>query len=77
MTRTRYLRPSLDLPEIYLYRQPVDFRKQAFGLAAMVEQEFGRSPFDGARYAFTNRYRNRIKCLMWGNGSVYLLKMPP
>ena len=29
--RRRYLRPSLSLPEIYLYRAPVDFRKQAQG----------------------------------------------
>ena len=25
---SRYLRPSLDIPQIYLYRAPVDFRKQ-------------------------------------------------
>ena len=31
--RRRYLRPSLALPEIYLYRAPIDFRKQANGLA--------------------------------------------
>ena len=31
--RHRYIRPSLSLPEIYLYRAPVDFRKQAQGLA--------------------------------------------
>jgi hypothetical protein len=31
--RHRYLRPSLSLPEIYLYRAPIDFRKQAQGLA--------------------------------------------
>lgn len=29
--RNRYLRPSWDLPEIYLYRKPIDFRKQANG----------------------------------------------
>ena len=63
--RQRYLRPSLDLPEIYLYRQPVDFRKQANGLAALVELELGQNPFSGALYAFTNRARNKIKCLMW------------
>ena len=39
----RYLRPSLSLPEIYLYRAPVDFRKQARGLAVLVEQELGHN----------------------------------
>jgi hypothetical protein len=27
------------MPEIYLYREPIDFRKQANGLAVLVEQE--------------------------------------
>jgi transposase len=61
----RYLRPSFSLPEIYLYRAPVDFRKQARGLAVLVEQELGHNPFTGALYAFTNKHRNKIKCLMW------------
>lgn len=75
MRRNRYLRPALDLPEIYLYRAPVDFRKQANGLAALVEQELGHNPFCGALYAFTNRHRNRIKCLMWeDNGFVLYYK---
>jgi hypothetical protein len=43
--RHRYLRPSLSLPEIYLYRAPVDFRKQAQGLAGLVEQELGNRRF--------------------------------
>jgi hypothetical protein len=46
------------MPEIYLYRDPVDFRKSFRGLAAIVEQQLGHNPFDGALYAFTNRQRN-------------------
>ena len=73
--RHRSLRPSLSLPEIYLYRAPVDFRKQAQGLAVLVEQELGHNPFTGALYAFTNRHRNKIKCLMWeDNGFVLYYK---
>lgn len=73
--RNRYLRPALSMPEIYLYREPIDFRKQANGLALLIEQELGRSPFSGALYAFTNRQRNRIKCLMWeDNGFVLYYK---
>ena len=71
----RYLRPAREMPEIYLYRAPIDFRKQANGLALLVEQELGHSPFTGALYAFTNRQRNKIKCLMWeGNGFVLYYK---
>lgn len=61
----RPFRPTEALPAIYLYRDPVDFRKAARGLAAIVEQELGHNPFDGGLYAFTNRRRNKIKCLFW------------
>ncbi len=63
------------MPEIYLYRAPVDFRKQAQGLALLVEQELGHNPFSGALYAFTNRRHDRIKCLLWeDNGFVLYYK---
>lgn len=71
----RHFRPALDMVNIYLYREPVDFRKQSAGLAAIVEQELGRNPFEGGLYAFTNRQRNKIKCLYWeDNGFVLYYK---
>ena len=73
--KPRYLRPSRSMPEIYLYREPIDFRKQANGLAVLIEQELGYSPFTGALYGFTNRQRNKIKCLMWeDNGFILYYK---
>ena len=66
------LRPSLDMTDIYLYREPVDFRKQSNGLAAIVERELGHNPFSGGLYVFTNRHRNRIKMLMWENNGFVL-----
>ncbi len=74
--RPRYLRPALSLPQIYLYRAPIDFRKQVNGLAALVEQQLGHNPFTGALYAFTNRRRNKIKCLMWEDNGFVLLEIP-
>lgn len=72
---SRALRPTAALPRIYLYREPVDFRKSFRGLAAIVEQELDKNPFDGALYAFTNRQRNRIKLLFWeDNGFVLYYK---
>jgi len=69
------LRPAYDMPKIYLYRNPVDFRKSFRGLAAIVEQELGHNPFEGGLYAFTNRRRNKIKCLFWeDNGFVLYYK---
>lgn len=73
--RSRYLRPSTATPLIYLYREPIDFRKQVNGLAAIVERELGHNPFAGGLYAFTNRQRNKIKCLMWeDNGFILYYK---
>ena len=72
---THYFRPSLETPRIFLYRDPVDFRKASLGLAAIVERELGHNVFDGALYAFTNRQRNKIKCLFWeDNGFVLYYK---
>ena len=72
---THYFRPSYDMPAIFLYRDPVDFRKSIRGLSALVEQELAHNPFDGALYAFTNRQRNKIKCLFWeDNGFVLYYK---
>ncbi len=74
--RDHYLRPALDLPEIYLYRDPVDFRKQIHGLAAIVEQDLLHNPFSGALYLFCNRHYNRIKGLMWeDNGFILYYKV--
>ena len=69
------MRPSVSLTQVYLYREPVDFRKSFKGLAVLVEQELGHNPFDGHLYAFTNRHRNKIKCLFWeDNGFVLYYK---
>ncbi|MCL1488225.1 MAG: IS66 family insertion sequence element accessory protein TnpB [Marinobacter sp.] len=74
--RHRYLRPSLSLPEIYLYRAPVDFRKQAQrAWRYWLNRNWAIIRFTGALYAFTNRHRNKIKCLMWeDNGFVLYYK---
>lgn len=69
------LRPPRSLERVYLYRDPVDFRKAAFGLAAIIEHDLGHDPFSGTLYAFTNRQRNKIKCVFWDhNGFVLYYK---
>lgn len=72
---SRVMRPSTSLPQVFIYRDPVDFRKSHRGLAAIVELELGHNPFAGHLYAFTNRQRNKIKCLFWeDNGFVLYYK---
>ena len=69
------LRPAQHLPTVYLYRNPIDFRKSHNGLSALIEMELGHSPFSGHLYAFTNKQRNKIKCLFWeDNGFVLYYK---
>ena len=59
------MRPSKALPQVFIYRDPVDFRKVHRGLAAIVEIELGHNLFDGHLCAFTHRQHNKIKCLFW------------
>ena len=59
------LRPAAEIALIYLYLDPVDFRKSYRGLSLIVEHELGHDPFSGMLYVFCNRHRNRIKCLFW------------
>ena len=72
---TNIMRPSIELTEVFLYLQPIDFRKSHNGLSAIVKAELGHDPFSGSLYAFTNKRRNKIKCLFWeDNGFVLYYK---
>jgi hypothetical protein len=44
------LRPANTLQRVYLYRDPIVFRKSYRGLSAIVELELGHNPFDGELY---------------------------
>jgi len=59
------MRPSNDVPEVYLCREAVDFRKGINGLAALVQEVLGRDPFSERLFVFCNRRRNRVKILYW------------
>jgi transposase len=59
------MHPGCPIEEVYLYRDPIDFRKAINALSVLVEQELGLSPSASALYVFTNRGRNRIKALYW------------
>lgn len=72
---TQIMRPALALTQVFLYPEPIDFRKAHLGLCSIIECELGHDPFSGDLYAFTNRRRNKIKCLFWeDNGFVLYYK---
>ncbi len=73
--KQQVLRPASSLSQIYLYRDPIDFRKSYKGLSAIVEQELGHNVFRGELYVFTNRQHNKLKALFWeDNGFVLYYK---
>ncbi len=68
------MRPSNDLPEVYVCLKPVDFRKGINGLAVLVEAELELDPFSERLFVFVNRRRDKVKMLYW-EGSGFCLWM--
>lgn len=52
--------------------KPVDFRKGAEGLAALVRETLGADPFSGAVYVFRAKRTDRIKLIFWDGTGVCL-----
>ena len=53
--------------------QPVDFRKGAEGLAALVKEQMKLEPFSGVVYVFRAKRADRVKLLWWDGTGVCLL----
>ena len=61
-------------PDIWLYKDAVDFRKSIDGLVAIIKFELAANPTDGI-FVFCNRGKDKLKVLAWhGNGFVLLYK---
>jgi len=54
---------------IRLFVRPgiTDMRKQIGGLAVLVEEQMGHSPFEESMFVFCNRERRIMKILYWEN----------
>ena len=59
------IRPSNDLPAVYLCLDIVDFRKGINGLSILVEEVLLRDPFSEQLFVFCNRRRDRVKIVYW------------
>ena len=52
--------------------KPVDFRKGAEGLAALVRETMKSDPFSGAVYVFRAKRADRVKLIYWDGTGVCL-----
>ena len=60
---------------VLMATKPVDFRKGANGLAALIKDEMKTDPFSGVVYVFRAKRADRIKLLYWdGTGVVLMAK---
>ena len=53
--------------------KPVDFRKGAEGLAAVVRERLRIDPFSGVVYVFRAKRSDRIKLIFWDGSGVVLV----
>ena len=53
--------------------KPVDFRKQADTLAALVQEALSENPYSGAIYVFRSKRADRVKLLWWDGTGICLL----
>lgn len=53
----------INTPDVYLYRNFVDFRKSTNGLSLIVEQQMQLSPLTGSVFVFCNKGRDKLKVL--------------
>jgi transposase len=59
--------------QILVATKPVDFRKQADSLAALVQEALGADPFSGTVYVFRAKRIDRVKLLWWDGSGLCLL----
>jgi transposase len=60
---------------VLIATKPVDFRRGADGLAALVRETLGEDPFSGTIYVFRSKRADRVKMVAWdGTGLVLLWK---
>jgi transposase len=59
--------------QVLVATRPIDFRKGADGLAALVRETLGHDPFSGTIYVFRCKRSDRVKILAWDGSGLLLL----
>src|SRR5579864_7548195 len=61
--------------KVLVATKPVDFRKGAEGLMALVQEQLRQEPFSGTIFIFRSKRADRLKIVAWdGSGLVLLWK---
>lgn len=61
------MKTSSDFDQIFLHRDPVDFRKSINGLSAIVNESLEKSCYQNNLFVFCNKHRDKLKILYWDN----------
>lgn len=64
---------SLINSKIWLYRNPIDFRKQIDGLVMLLSDQLEQDPTSGQLFIFRSRKGDRIKMLVWDRNGFWLM----
>ena len=59
--------------KVLVATKPVDFRKGADGLAALVKEQLRHDPFSGTIFIFRSKRADRLKILAWDGSGLMLL----
>ncbi len=65
--------PAPSGARVLIATRPVDFRKGADSLAALVQTELGLQPFSGVVFVFRAKRADRVKLLYWDGTGLCLL----
>ena len=57
---------------IWLYPNPIDFRKQTDGIVMLIADHLQLNPTLGQLFLFRNRHANKIKILWWDRNGFWL-----
>ena len=59
--------------KVWLYLQPIDFRKQLDGLIIEVAANLKKDPTSGQWFIFRNKQGNKIKIILWERNGFWML----
>jgi transposase len=58
---------------IWLYQEPVDFRKQLDSLIILVSGKLKKDPASGNWFIFRNKQGNKLKIIVWEHNGFWML----